>query len=156
MGSKIGRQTPTYTNVPEKGLKTKGAEAIKLYKGTGQKLFKWQELQISGIMSMDPSGLWKYVKYCVCVSRRNGKGEILAARELWGIVEAGEKICHTAHRVSTSHAAWERLRKLLTDAGYVELGRKVKITPTANGKGTITLEFYSDKELADLAKKIVD
>lgn len=37
-----------------------------------------------------------------------------------------------------------------------ELGRKVKITPTANGKGTITLEFYSDKELADLAKKIVD
>ena len=37
-----------------------------------------------------------------------------------------------------------------------ELGRKVKITPTAKGKGTITLEFYSDDELAELAKKIVD
>ncbi len=37
-----------------------------------------------------------------------------------------------------------------------ELGRKVKITPTSKGKGTITLEFYSDKELAELAKKIVD
>ena len=37
-----------------------------------------------------------------------------------------------------------------------ELGRKVKITPTGKGKGTITLEFYSDAELAELAKKIVD
>lgn len=37
-----------------------------------------------------------------------------------------------------------------------ELGRKVKITPTSKGKGTITLEFYSDKELAEIAKKIVD
>ncbi len=37
-----------------------------------------------------------------------------------------------------------------------ELGRRVKVTPTAKGKGTITLEFYSDSELADLVKKIVD
>lgn len=34
-----------------------------------------------------------------------------------------------------------------------ELGRKVNIKPTKNG-GTITLEFYSDEELADLAEKI--
>lgn len=37
-----------------------------------------------------------------------------------------------------------------------ELGRKVKITPTSKGKGTITLEFYSDDELADLAKKLAE
>lgn len=37
-----------------------------------------------------------------------------------------------------------------------ELGRKVKVTPTAKGKGTITLEFYSDEELAELVKKIAD
>ncbi len=37
-----------------------------------------------------------------------------------------------------------------------ELGRKVKVTPTAKGKGTITLEFYSDDELAELVKKIAD
>ncbi len=37
-----------------------------------------------------------------------------------------------------------------------ELGRKVKVTPTGKGKGTITLEFYSDRELADLVKKIAD
>lgn len=37
-----------------------------------------------------------------------------------------------------------------------ELGRKVRITPTGNGKGTITVEFYSEKELAELAKKITE
>ncbi len=37
-----------------------------------------------------------------------------------------------------------------------ELGRKVKVTPIGKGRGTVTLEFYSDSELADLVKKIVD
>lgn len=37
-----------------------------------------------------------------------------------------------------------------------ELGRKVTVKPTGNGKGTITLEFYSEKELADFAKKITE
>lgn len=36
-----------------------------------------------------------------------------------------------------------------------ELGRKVEIKSNGKGKGTITLEFYSDEELADFAKKIV-
>ena len=36
-----------------------------------------------------------------------------------------------------------------------ELGRKVDIKPKGKGKGTITIEFYSDDELSDFAKKIV-
>ncbi len=36
-----------------------------------------------------------------------------------------------------------------------ELGRKVDIKSKGKGKGTITIEFYSDDELADFAKKIV-
>ena len=35
-----------------------------------------------------------------------------------------------------------------------EIRRKVNIKPTSNGKGTITIEFYSDEELADFAKKL--
>lgn len=35
-----------------------------------------------------------------------------------------------------------------------ELGRKVEIKPKGKGKGTITLEFYSDEELADFARKL--
>ena len=36
-----------------------------------------------------------------------------------------------------------------------ELGRKVEIKSKSKGKGTITLEFYSDEELSDFAKKLV-
>ncbi|MBR6743450.1 MAG: ParB/RepB/Spo0J family partition protein [Clostridia bacterium] len=37
-----------------------------------------------------------------------------------------------------------------------ELGRRVIINPKGKGKGTITLEFYSDDELKDLAKRLAD
>ena len=35
-----------------------------------------------------------------------------------------------------------------------ELGRKVEIKAKGKGKGTITLEFYSDEELAEFARKL--
>ena len=35
-----------------------------------------------------------------------------------------------------------------------EMGRKVYIKPTSKGKGTLTIEFYSDKELQEFAKKL--
>lgn len=37
-----------------------------------------------------------------------------------------------------------------------ELGRKVNIKPTGEGKGTITLEFFSKEELSDFARKLTD
>lgn len=37
-----------------------------------------------------------------------------------------------------------------------ELGRKVEIKSKGKGKGTITLEFYSDEELAEFARKLSD
>ncbi|MCQ2478015.1 MAG: ParB/RepB/Spo0J family partition protein [Clostridia bacterium] len=37
-----------------------------------------------------------------------------------------------------------------------ELGRRVNIKPTGKGKGTLTLEFYSDKELSEFAKKLTE
>lgn len=56
------------------------------------------------------------MKFGYEVPRRNGKGEVLAQRELEGL-KKGEKIMHTAHRTPTSHSAWERLCKLLDDLG---------------------------------------
>lgn len=37
-----------------------------------------------------------------------------------------------------------------------ELGRAVKITPKSKGKGTLTVEFYSKKELEDFAKRLTE
>lgn len=125
----IDNQTPTFTNVKYDPKKTKGIEAIELYKATGQNLFPWQQKQLKAIEAVTDDGLWKYINYCICVSRRNGKGEILAARELDGIINRGEKICHTAHRSTTSHDAFNRLFTLLKKAGYKEHNRKKKEMP---------------------------
>lgn len=37
-----------------------------------------------------------------------------------------------------------------------EMHRKVSITPNGNGKGTITIEFFSDDELSDFARRLAE
>ena len=81
---RIGNQDPSYSNVTYEN--TLGYEAIALYAKTTQTLMEWQQRQVKGIMALNDDGLWLYMKYCICVSRRNGKGEILAAREFDGLV----------------------------------------------------------------------
>lgn len=115
---KKGRQTPTAGRViPYK--KTYGPEAVKLYNKTKRKAIKWQTLLINDIMGQDKSGLWVHTKFGYEVSRRNGKNEVVVMREMWALVN-GERTLHTAHRTSTSHAAWERLGTLMAEAGYKE------------------------------------
>lgn len=126
---RIGNKFPSYTNVVFDNLNTKGQEAIDLYKSTTQQLMEWQELQIKAIMAVNPDGLWSNMVYGLCVSRRNGKGEVLAAREFDAIVNLNEKVCHTAHRTTTSHDAFNRLYELLKKAGYEEHSRKQKVMP---------------------------
>lgn len=126
---RISNQEPSFTNVNTEKQKTRGKKAIDLYRSTGQKLMQWQQIQIRNIECTNKDGLWSYMTYCICVSRRNGKGEILAARELDGLINLNEKICHTAHRTTTSHDAFNRLYMLLKKAGYEEHSRKQKVMP---------------------------
>ena len=126
MAAKKGRQTPTQSVIlPYKKNKSKGAAAVKLYEESGRKAIKWQKDLVRDIMARNGDGLWTHQKFGYEVPRRNGKNEIIAIRELWGLKNS-EKICHTAHRVTTAHQAWQRLCRILTDAGYEELGRKTK------------------------------
>ena len=103
---RMGEKIPSFTNVENLKdiVSPKGDEAIGLYKSTTQALLEWQELQIKAIMAVNPDGLWTHMVYGLCVSRRNGKGEILTIRELFGLVN-GERILHTAHRTTTSSSA---------------------------------------------------
>ena len=126
---RIDNQNPSFTNVSYDPKKTRGTDTIRLYRSTGQQLFTWQQRQIKAIEATNKGGQWKYMNYCICVSRRNGKGEILAAREMDGLVNLKEKICHTAHRTTTSHDAFNRLYTLLKKAGYKEHSRKKKEMP---------------------------
>lgn len=59
--AKLGRQTPTFTNVAYES--TLGHDAADLYHETGQELVKWQCLQVEAIMATDEDNLWKNMKY---------------------------------------------------------------------------------------------
>lgn len=100
MEAKQGRQTPTQSVVlPYE--KTKGQEAIELYEKSGRKVLEWQKLIISDILAVNDGGLWTHMKFGYSVPRRNGKIEIAAIREMYGL-ENGERInIQTSLRIFT-------------------------------------------------------
>ena len=112
--ARLGRQTPT-ASIVLPYTSTLGQDAVDLYNTTGRTAQPWQQLLLSDILSRNEDGLWVHTKFGYSVPRRNGKNEIAAMRELWGLRQ-GESILHTAHRTTTSRAAWERLCKLLDKA----------------------------------------
>ena len=134
--TKVGRQFPTQSVILPFN-QSKGDEAVSLYEECGRKAQDWQKLLITDVMAVNDEGLWTHQKYGYEVPRQNGKGEVLTMRELWGL-QNGERICHTAHKTSTSHSAFVRLVGILTNAGYVETGRKKKgrIDPEKSFKAT--------------------
>lgn len=119
---RLGRQTPTQSVVLPY-YDTCGEDAINAYNQSGLKAQEWQELLLSDILAVNDEGLWVHTKFGYSVSRRNGKNEIVAIRELYGLIH-GEKILHTAHRTTTSSSASKRLATILNDAGYKEVKRK--------------------------------
>ena len=116
-----GRQTPTQSVVLPYFV-TEGQKAIDTYNDSGRTAQEWQELLISDILAVNEEGLWTHTKFGYSVPRRNGKNEIVAIRELYGILD-GEKILHTAHRTTTSSSASKRLASILNEKGYKEIVR---------------------------------
>lgn len=119
-----GRQTPTQSVILPY-YETKGQEAVELYNSSGRTAQEWQELLLSDILSVNEDGLWVHTKFGYSVPRRNGKNEIVAIREAFGLIN-GEKILHTAHRTTTSSSASKRLANILNGAGYTEVARPKK------------------------------
>lgn len=119
-----GRQTPT-KSVVLPYAQTHGQDAIDLYHSTGRTAQEWQEIQLYDILAFQDDGLWVHTKYGYSVPRRNGKNEIVAIREMYGLTN-GERILHTAHRTTTSASASRRLAALLDAAGYTEIVRQKK------------------------------
>ena len=112
----VARQTPTKSYILPY-TKTYGERAVELYAKTGRTAQEWQRLLLADILAVNDDGLFTHTRFGYSLPRRNGKNEVVAIRELYAL-EQGESVLHTAHRTATSHMAWERIKKLLEDAGY--------------------------------------
>lgn len=115
---RIGNQTPTKSLIlPYK--KSLGPEAIKIYEKSGRIAFDWQRFLTDAILAVNDDGLWTHMTFGFSVPRQNGKNEVVSIRELYGL-EKGERILHTAHRTTTSAAAFNRLLSILEEMGLEE------------------------------------
>lgn len=121
---RVGNQLPTHSVIIPY-TQTKGDEALTLYKETGREPQEWQSLIVNDLLAVNDDNLWVHTKFGYSVPRRNGKGEILTIREMYGL-QIGEHICHTAHRTTTSSSASKRLAVLLKAKGYQEVFRPKK------------------------------
>ena len=124
MNKRIGRQEPTKHCVLPYS-QTGGKDAIDLYELTGRTALEWQKILTSDILARNEDGQWTHTRYGYSVPRQNGKGEILAIRELYALASS-ERVIHTAHLVQTSHKAYERLCMLLDDLGLAYRSIKAK------------------------------
>lgn len=147
---RLGRQTPTASVVLPYD-ESKGSEAVELYNKSGRTAQEWQELMMYDIMALNSDGLWTHIKFGYSLPRRNGKSELLIIRECWGLIN-GERVLHTAHRTTTSHATWEKVIERLSKMGYVEK-EDFKTTKQfgleriewLNGEGVINFRTRSSK-----------
>lgn len=135
---RIGEQTPTRSLILPYD-ESSGAEAIELYEKSGRTAYDWQKFIIDAILAKNKDGLWTHMNFGYSVPRQNGKNEIIAIRELKGLYD-GEKILHTAHRTTTSAAAFNRILAILEESGLEEQTDFNKIKAT--GRESIELIGY--------------
>src|SRR5690625_4860094 len=118
MTKRIGSQTPTRSLILPYD-NSLGNEAIELYEKSGREAYDWQRFIVDAILAKNEDDLWTHMDFGYSVPRQNGKNEIVAIRELFGL-NKGEKILHTAHRTTTSAAAFNRLLAILEESGLEE------------------------------------
>lgn len=132
-------QAPRICSAPP-ALSSSGAEAIDLARSAGLHLDPWQCNILDVALRERPDGKWTSFEVGVLVSRQNGKGAIIEARELAGLFLFGtgdELIIHSAHQFDTSLEAFRRLRFLIENTP--DLDRQVKKINEAHGKEGIEL-----------------
>jgi len=105
----------------------------------GLDLDPWQQYVLRNSLGERADGKWAAFEVGLVVSRQNGKGSILEARELAGLFLLGERlIVHSAHRFDTSLEAFQRLLNLIEAAP--ELSRRVKRVSRSHGEEGIELD----------------
>lgn len=135
MSKRVGSQTPTrFLFLPY--ADTLSEEAVDLYEKSGREAYEWQINLLNQMLATNDDGLWTHMKFGYSIPRQNGKNEVVAIREFMGL-HKGERMLHTAHRTTTSAAAFNRLLSIMEESGLEEKTDFNKIKAT--GRESIEL-----------------
>lgn len=120
-------------------MSSAGAEAVELAALAGLHLDPWQQLVLEHALGEKQDGRWAAFEVGVVVSRQNGKGSILEARELAGLFLLGERlIIHSAHQFDTSLEAFRRLLFLIEETP--DFDRRVRRVSRSHGEEGVELK----------------
>jgi phage terminase large subunit-like protein len=114
---RLGNQHPTQSVILPYA-ESKYRQAIDQYEKSDRTAQEWQVELSKHVFAVNSDGLWTHTKFGYSLPRRNGKNEVVVIRELYGLFD-GEQMLHTAHRTTTSHSSWERLKRILDKSGVV-------------------------------------
>jgi len=119
-------------------LSSAGQEATELAASAGLLLDDWQRFALDVALGEREGGRWAAFEVGLVVSRQNGKGSILEARELAGLFLFGERlILHSAHEFKTASEAFLRVKSLVDNTD--DLRKKVARIRTSHGDEGIEL-----------------
>jgi phage terminase large subunit-like protein len=136
-----GSQNPTWSTIVPFDW-TDVDDAVFLAKGYGLQADPWQKEVLQIMLACNGSRekpKWASRQVCVSVPRQNGKNGAVEIRELFGLVELGERILHTAHTVSTARKAFLRMLHFLENDRFPELKSLVVHIRRANGQEAIKM-----------------
>ncbi len=137
-GEAFGAQRPALRVVPPTAGSSAGSEVVDLAKQAGLVLDPWQCLALEDALGERDDGKWAAFEVAVVVSRQNGKGSILEARELGGLFLLGERlILHSAHQVKTATEAFIRSKELFQS--NPDLDREIRRVNNSHGEEGIEL-----------------
>jgi hypothetical protein len=121
----LGSQQPRVRNVPEGAARSWGPEAVSLARSVGMKLDPGQAAILHDGMSYQANGLWLAPEVVDNEPRQNGKGVILEARALAGVLLVKEPlVIWTAHEFKTAHEGFLRTRSYFDN--FDHLRKRVK------------------------------
>jgi len=133
-----GEQQPRVASVPDY-TSSAGQEALELARMAGLVLDPWEAFVLEHSLGERPNGKWAAFEVGIDVSRQNGKGAILEARELTGLFLLGERLLiHSAHQFDTSLEAFRRLLFLIEETP--DFDRRVKRVSRSHGEEGIELK----------------
>lgn len=146
-GGLSGSQSPSLSSVPPYDSLASGDEAVELALAAGLILDPWQAHGVRMGLA-ERGGKFAAFEVGAIVSRQNGKGGIIEARELAGLFLFGETILHSTHHFRTTRDAFDRLVAIIESCP--DLDRQVKRITTANGNEGI--EVKGGGKLAYIAR----
>jgi hypothetical protein len=147
----VGDQEPRILHLPGSALPELGSagEAVEeLCHDAGLDLDPWQAATIAesctyreetfyNVVQQSIQHKWAAYEVGLMVSRQNGKGSILEARELAGLFLFGEKlIIHSAHQFDTSRKHFERIIGLIENSKFM-MRQVAKVARSHGSEGII-------------------